>query len=65
LGGVILLLIFALLIAVLIMPALRARQRKVGPPPEAGPDTPPHEVVVHKLDDHRKAKSAADETHKP
>lgn len=64
LGGVILLLILVLLIAVLITPALRARQKQVEPPPEAGPDTPPHEVVVHKLDDHRKPKATADDKHK-
>jgi propionyl-CoA carboxylase alpha chain len=33
-------------------------------PPEAGPETPPHGVVVHKLDDHRKAKSATDDSQK-
>lgn len=64
LGGVILLLILVLLIAVLITPALRARQKQAEPPPEADPDTPPHGVVVHKLDDHRKSKSTADDTHK-
>lgn len=64
-GGVILLLILVLLIAVLITPALRARQKQADPPPETGPDTPPHGVVVHKLDDHRKSKSTADDSHKP
>ncbi len=63
-GGVILLFILVALIALLITPALRARQKQAEPPAEAGPETPPHEVVVHKLDDHRKAKSAADDTPK-
>jgi hypothetical protein len=63
LGGVILLFILVLLIAVLITPALRARLKQAEPPPEAGPETP-HEVVVHKLDDHRKPKSAGDDSHK-
>lgn len=63
-GGLILLLILGLLIALLVMPALQARQKKLAPPPEEGPDGP-HEVVVHRLDDHRKAKSATDEGHKP
>lgn len=61
-GGVILLLILLLLVAILLTPAIRARlTRKT--PPEDGPTTP-HEVVVHRLDDHRKAKSAGDDTKK-
>ena len=64
LGGVILLFILVVLIALLITPALRARRKQAEPPPEAGPETPPHGVVVHKLDDHRKAKSATDDSHK-
>ena len=64
LGGMILLFILVVLIALLITPALRARQKQAEPVAEASPETPPHEVVVHKLDDHRKAKSAADDTQK-
>lgn len=60
-GGVILLFIVALLIAILVMPALHAR-REPKPPPvvEPGQDEP-HEVVVHRLDDHR-GKKPGDET---
>jgi hypothetical protein len=64
LGGVILLFILVVLIALLITPALRARRKQAETPPEAGPETPPHGVVVHKLDDHRKAKSATDDSQK-
>ena len=63
-GGVILLFILVALIALLITPALRARQKQAEPAAEADPETPPHEVVVHKLDDHRKSKSTADDSHK-
>lgn len=60
-GGVILLFIVALLIAILVMPALRARrEQKLPPAVEPGQDEP-HEVVVHRLDDHR-GKKPGDET---
>jgi len=60
-GGVILLFIVALLIAILVMPALRARrEQKLPPTVEPGQDEP-HEVVVHRLDDHR-GKKPGDET---
>lgn len=62
-GGVILLFIMALLVGILVTPALRARFGKASPPPEPSQD-PPHEVIVHKLDDHRK-KPAADDAQKP
>jgi hypothetical protein len=61
-GGVILLLIVVLLVLILAMPALRAR---FGPGEPAAPIEPkpdePHEVVVHRLDDHR-GKKPGDET---
>lgn len=52
-GGLILFFLLVLLVAILAMPALRGQfSRKT--PPEGTPDPePPHEVVVHKLDDHR------------
>ena len=60
-GGVILLFIVALLIAILVMPALRVRREPRQPPTvEPGTDEP-HEVVVHRLDDHR-GKKPGDET---
>lgn len=59
-GGVILLFIVLLLVAILTTPALRARFGAKQPPVEPDPE-PPHEVVVHKLDDHR-AKKPGDET---
>lgn len=63
-GGVILVLILVLLIAILLTPALRNRLQLREPPPSDSPGTPPHEVVVHKLDDHRKSKSAGDDLKK-
>ena len=57
-GGVIFVLLLAVLIAVLVTPALRAR---FGRPPSAVPPSDgqesPHEVVVRRLDDHRARKS--------
>lgn len=61
-GAVILLFIVVLLAAILAMPAIRARREANTPPPvEPRPDEPPHEVVVHRLDDHR-GKKPGDET---
>jgi hypothetical protein len=60
-GGVILLFILVLLVAILATPALRARFAPK-PPPAAEPgQDEPHEVVVHRLDDHR-GKKSGDET---
>lgn len=60
-GGVILLGIVVLLIAILVTPALRARREQKPPTPvEPGQDEP-HEVVVHRLDDHR-GKKPGDES---
>ena len=60
-GAVILLFIVALLIAILATPAIRERLGAKAPPPvEPRPDEP-HEVVVHRLDDHR-GKKPGDET---
>ncbi len=57
-GGLIFVLLLAVLIAVLVTPALRAR---FGRPPPAAPPSDgqesPHEVVVRRLDDHRARKS--------
>ncbi|RYD95682.1 MAG: hypothetical protein EOP61_19300 [Sphingomonadales bacterium] len=57
-GGVILLFLLALLIVVLITPAIRTRfgSRPTPPPVEPGQESP-HEVVVRKLDDHRARKN--------
>lgn len=59
-GGVILLGIVVLLIAILVTPALRARREPTPPGGEPEQDAP-HEVVVHRLDDHR-GKKPGDET---
>lgn len=60
-GGLILIFLLGLLLAILILPA--ARQRLVRKaPPEGTPPEPSHEVV-HRLDDHRK-KSAEDDAQK-
>jgi hypothetical protein len=64
LGGVILLFILVVLVGILLTPAMRARLGKQAPPPADDPSTPPHEVVVHKLDDHRNSKSASDDAKK-
>ena len=52
-GGLILFGILVLLVAILIMPALRARMGGAAPPEPPAGGQEPHEVVVHKLDDHR------------
>jgi hypothetical protein len=57
-GGVILIFIVALLIVILVTPALRARRKANQLPPAPEGDT--HEVVVHRLDDHRKTKPGDD-----
>jgi uncharacterized protein (DUF58 family) len=57
-GGVIFVLLLAVLIIVLVTPALRARfGRTPQPPPPADGQEDPHEVVVRRLDDHRARKS--------
>ena len=64
-GGVIFVLLLAVLIAVLVTPALRARFGRTPPagPPSEGQESP-HEVVVRRLDDHRARKSTPrDEPH--
>ena len=61
-GGLILIFIMVLLIGILVMPALRARLRRDAPPP--APEDDPHEVVVHKLDDHRGKKKSGDDAQK-
>lgn len=60
-GGVILLFIVALLVAILVTPALRARREQKLPPAVEPAQDAPHEVVVHRLDDHR-GKKPGDET---
>ena len=57
-GGLIFVLLLAVLIAVLVTPALRARFGRPPPvvPPTDGQESP-HEVVVRRLDDHRARKS--------
>lgn len=57
-GGIILLGLLALLILLLITPAIRARLggRPAAPPREPGEESP-HEVVVRRLDDHRARKN--------
>lgn len=65
-GGVILLFLLAILIAVLVTPAIRSR---FGRPPTSTPPTDdgqatPHEVIIQRLDDHRARKSTPrDEPH--
>jgi hypothetical protein len=52
-GGLIFVFLIALLIVVLVTPAIRSRfQRKMPPQPPSGRDSP-HEVVIRRLDDHR------------
>ena len=55
-GGVILLFLLALLIALLLTPAIRARFGRPPSPREGGEESP-HEVVVRRLDDHRARKN--------
>lgn len=54
-GPVILVFIVALLIILLALPAIRTRSGKL-PPPDQPEGDEPHEVVVRRLDDHRKKK---------
>lgn len=61
-GGVILLFLLAILIVVLVTPAIRTRFGRT-PPPEDGQESP-HEQVVRRLDDHRARKNTqGDEPH--
>lgn len=54
-GGIILLFIVAVLVTILIQPALRARGRQNDPPPPpVNDDTQTHEIVVPQLDDFSK-----------
>ncbi len=53
-GGLIFLFLVAVLIVILVTPAIRARLNKDAPPTGGSPtDESPHEVVVRRLDDHR------------
>lgn len=54
-GGVILLFMLAVLVTILVTPALRARGRvrDEEPPPPPADDVQTHEVVVPQLDDMR------------
>jgi hypothetical protein len=58
-GPIILVFIVALLIILLAMPALRRRSGEL-PPPDQPQGDEPHEVVVRRLDDHRKNKTPGD-----
>lgn len=51
-GGVILIFLLALLVTILLTPAIRARFGQAPPPAPPG-EASPHEVVVRRLDDHR------------
>ncbi len=63
-GGFVLMLLLVLLLAILVVPAMRVRKDR-STPPGAAPDTA-HEVVVHQLDDHRsKNKPSTDDAQKP
>jgi hypothetical protein len=63
-GGFILIFLLAVLLAILVLPALRVRAGRATPP-GTDPDAA-HEVVVHQLDDHRgKKKPSADDAQKP
>jgi hypothetical protein len=53
-GGVIFIFLVALVIVILVTPAIRARFGGQPPPPEGEPrQETPHEVVIRRLDDHR------------
>ena len=56
-GGVILLFLLAILIVVLVTPAIRARFGRLPTPPPEGGQESPHEQVVRRLDDHRASKN--------
>jgi hypothetical protein len=62
-GPIILVFIVALLIVLLAMPAFRERFAR-RPPPGDPIDAEPHEVVVRRLDDHRKTKTPGDDAPK-
>lgn len=51
-GGLIFLVLLALLVTILVTPAIRARFGQKPPPPPPGEESP-HEVVIRRLDDHR------------
>lgn len=52
-GGIIFIALLAILVGILLTPAIRARfGGRPTPPPEGGQETP-HEVVIRRLDDHR------------
>jgi Na+-transporting methylmalonyl-CoA/oxaloacetate decarboxylase gamma subunit len=53
-GGVILIFLLVLLVVILATPALRTRLGRDVRPEKTPDKDPPHEVVVHQLDDHRK-----------
>ena len=55
-GGIILIALVAILIVVLITPALRARAREK----REKADSTAHEAVVSKLEDHRRRRQNAD-----
>lgn len=52
-GGVIFIALLAILIVVLLTPAIRARFGGRPTPPPEGEQETPHEVVIRRLDDHR------------
>lgn len=52
-GGVILIFLLILLVTGLVLPAVRERLTPRPPTDAQPPPVQPHEVVVHKLDDHR------------
>ena len=53
-GGVIFVVLVALVIAILITPAIRTRFGQKPPPTDGEPrQETPHEVVIRRLDDHR------------
>lgn len=58
-GGVILIFLLALLVTILVLPAVR--ERMVRKPPPDGPKPEPAHEVVHRLDDHRRRKPPGDD----